>query len=271
MTLTAERTATELLDAINAYEVEADRPEAEASDIRYAQAEAVAAALDSGLTQRQVADRWRRTNGTAYSHVHVLHTARTWRLFGSLGYQDRPLFNEAYHSPEVRGKAHVGQASGENEWYTPPEYIYAAAYTMGGIDLDPASSEKANLIVNAARFYTADDDGLAQDWAGRVWMNPPYAQPLCARFVEKLCAHLADGSVPEAVVLVNNATETEWFQQMAFWAAAIVFPKGRVKFLTPEGEPGAPLQGQAVIYFGPHADRFLDAYKGFGLSCRAVT
>lgn len=36
------------------------------------------------------------------SHTTVIYKARTWEKFGLLGDQ-RPSFNEAYHSPEVRG------------------------------------------------------------------------------------------------------------------------------------------------------------------------
>jgi phage N-6-adenine-methyltransferase len=165
--------------------------------------------------------------------------------------------------PDDEGGAHVSNNSGNNEWYTPPKYIEAARAVMGSIDLDPASSHTANEVVGAERIYTQEDNGLDQEWSGRVWMNPPYAQPAVDHFAQKLATEYRSSNVTEACVLVNNATETAWFQTLMSQASAACFPLGRVKFWHPDRE-SAPLQGQAVIYLGAHPDTFVREFAAFG-------
>lgn len=160
---------------------------------------------------------------------------------------------------------HVSYNSGNNEWYTPADYIEAARHVMGDIDLDPASSAVANAKIKAAEYYSVDDNGLDQEWEGRVWMNPPYASDLIGKFCARLAASFDAGMVPEAIVLVNNATETAWFRLVADRASAICFPSGRVRFWSPDGTPGAPLQGQAVLYLGANVAAFSAAFSTFGL------
>lgn len=168
-------------------------------------------------------------------------------------------------------RVHVSHNSGENEWYTPLEYLDAARVVLGSIDLDPASSIVANRAVQAARIFTTEDDGLLQDWSGNVWLNPPYSQPLVQRFCDKLVYHVVAGDVPSAIVLVNNATETTWFHTLLSVYSALCFPKGRVRFLDPAGNPsGSPLQGQAVVYIGAAPEQFKEAFEAFGaISFRA--
>jgi phage N-6-adenine-methyltransferase len=161
---------------------------------------------------------------------------------------------------------HVTHNTGNNEWYTPEEYIAAARQTLGDFDLDPASSPIANATVQAERFYTAEEDGLSQPWFGRVWMNPPYEAGLVDKFAQKLRDEYQAGTVSEAIVLVNNATETRWFHTMVEVASAVCFPKGRIRFTSPNGVLGAPLQGQAFIYLGQNVAGFAERFNEFGFT-----
>ena len=165
---------------------------------------------------------------------------------------------------EIR-KPHVSNNSGNNEWYTPPVFIDSARVVMGRIDLDPASSAVANKTVMADRYFTSQDDGLAQDWHGRVWLNPPYAQPLVRQVAEALVRKFERGDVSQACVLVNNATETVWFQTLLTTSSAVCLMRSRIRFLDPSGKPRkSPLQGQVVIYFGSAVQEFVREFSKHG-------
>lgn len=186
------------------------------------------------------------------------------RIASAVRKGDGDVVEAAAESLVATRATHVSQNTGFQEWYTPPEFIESAREVMGGIDTDPASSDVAQRNVKAKSFFTAEDDGLSKGWSGRVWMNPPYTSGLVDKFLDKLCGHVKDGSVSSAIVLVNNATDTKWFQGAAECAGAICFPKGRIRFLREGGELGAPLQGQAFLYFGDDVQRFCDVFSKYG-------
>ncbi len=178
--------------------------------------------------------------------------------------KEMPIFSNSISEiiETNKPKAHVSNNSGENEWYTPECYIESAKLVMGSIDLDPASSIIANEIVKANKFYTQDEDGLSFDWYGNVWMNPPYAQPLIFQFISKL---IESKEINQAIVLVNNGTETQWGQLLLSNSSAVCFHQSRIRFIDKYGNLGqAPLQGQIICYIGSNIDNFVNEFKQYG-------
>ncbi len=107
--------------------------------------------------------------------------------------------------------------------------------------------------------------GYALVTPSRVFLNPPYAQPLIAEFAEAIASKFEAGEIEQACVLVNNGTETGWFQRMLQAASAVCFPRSRIRFVDPEGNPsGAPLQGQAVLYLGNEPETFASVFSEKG-------
>jgi hypothetical protein len=60
------------------------------------------------------------------------------------------------------------------ELITNADLVMSANELLGGIDLDPASSDFANKYVEAKNYYTPSDDGLnEQPWFDSVYLFPP--------------------------------------------------------------------------------------------------
>lgn len=161
-------------------------------------------------------------------------------------------------------------SSESNEWYTPAAYVEAAREVMGGIDLDAASHPLANEIVKADRYYTLEDDALAQPWSGRVWLNPPYSA--AAAFVARCLAEHAAGTVPAAIILVNaHATDTAWFQPLFDYP--LCFTNHRIDFYTsedPTAQEARSTHGSVFAYLGPLRQRFASTFAQFGAVVQRV-
>ncbi|WP_122049860.1 DNA N-6-adenine-methyltransferase [Asaia bogorensis] len=152
-----------------------------------------------------------------------------------------------------------------DEHYTPP-CVFAA---MGvEFDLDPAQPEqgRAFLSVPAHSFFTKAENGLAQDWCGFVWMNPPFGGrngvvPWLSRFV-------AHGN---GVALVSALTSSGWFHEFAPKMDAMLFPAGKTKFIQPDGNiASSPPMGVVLMAIGVRGVEALTnaANAGYGLMVR---
>ena len=130
-----------------------------------------------------------------------------------------------------------------DEWYTPAEIIQS----LGEFDLDPATSLEAYRQNSSARqFYTVEENGLSKDWNGRVWLNPPYSNPLIQQFLTKMAEH------NNGIALVFAKVEAKWFHDIVLrHATAIKFLYDRVRFFKPDGTQGLqPRNGSMLIAYG---------------------
>ena len=222
--------------------------ELDASQDRWRAAVIYAELYSRGYTQQQIADRV----GKDQSHI-----SRCLRVVDL--YDPGHNFQDAYD--EVKSKIDLGglKDSVHVEWYTPSQYIGAARAVLGGIDLDPASSELANETVKAERFFSEDDDGLSREWAGRVWLNPPYGKG-SGLFATKLVEEFSAGRVTAAILLLNAyGFDSSWFQPL--WNYPICFTDHRIVFTSPNRETGGPANANIFAYLGPHDDDFIDAFR----------
>jgi hypothetical protein len=118
-------------------------------------------------------------------------------------------------------------------------------------------------VVKAKQHFTKQDDGLAHEWTGQVFLNPPYGE-VGPKFVAKLIRDYDSGKVKEAILLVNShCTDTKWFQPLFDYL--MCFTDHRSKFWNAKAESStSPTHGSVFVYFGKNANKFEKHFKQFG-------
>ena len=105
-----------------------------------------------------------------------------------------------------------------DDYYT-PKWIFD---TLGlHFDVDVASPPHPTNVP-CDRYFTQADDGLAQDWHGRVWMNPPFSH--CERWVNRWIAH------QNGVALLPLVKNTKWGTALWNSNASVHFPEFELVF-----------------------------------------
>lgn len=155
-------------------------------------------------------------------------------------------------------KMAVHHSSKSNEHYTPKAILEAVVECLGGIDLDPCSNSHCSPNVPATHHFTQEDNGLAQVWKGRVFMNPPYGNEV-GPWVEKLVSEHEAGNVTAAISLVASRTDTQWFKRLRDYPCCFV--EGRLKFV---GSKDAAPFPSAIFYLGEDIAAFHFCFSEIG-------
>lgn len=127
------------------------------------------------------------------------------------------------------------------EWYTPASLFDALGVRF---DLDPAAA--AGAPVPADFTYNKAYDGLAHEWVGHVWLNPPYG-PAGVRFIDRMIAH-GDG-----LLLLPSRTETAAYQRALAAATTFCLLRDRLWFVRNDGATGRAAFGSTLFAFGAWA------------------
>ena len=133
----------------------------------------------------------------------------------------------------------VTEGKGSDECYT-PRWIFDILDIK--FDLDPASCPKELSAVPATRIYTIEDDGLAQPWEGRVWMNPPYSKP--APWVDRFIEH------GHGIALLPDWSGSRWCLKIWNEADAVAKVPRIPHFTSDNGSTRAILQGLLLFAMG---------------------
>lgn len=126
---------------------------------------------------------------------------------------------------------------------------------QGRIDLDPCSNRQR--IVPAQRHVSLSENGLDQDWRGRVYVFPPPTPQDLFPWVEHLFEEYRKSHVTEAVLLAPSWTDAAWFPILAEFPRC--FLRERVVF----GAQQAPFAMMAV-YLGLSVERFIQVFSEIG-------
>lgn len=146
----------------------------------------------------------------------------------------------------------------KDTWNTPGDFVADVIQFFDGvIDVDPCTNDKNNPNVPATTLYDESDNGLAQDWHGRVFMNHPYSDS--KTWVPYAVSQYTAGNATEMILLIKLDVSTKWWRSVANYPWVAI--NKRMRF--GDGRGAAPFQS-AIVYLGTDVARFARAFGHYG-------
>jgi len=129
-------------------------------------------------------------------------------------------------------------SSASDNWATPQSFFDELDKEFH-FTLDSCAS-KSNA--KCKDYFTQEQDGLAQEWSGVVWCNPPYGREI-GKWLKKAVESWNQGAT--VVLLVPARTDTAWWHDYAA-KGEIRFIRGRLKF--GDAKNSAPFPSAVIVF-----------------------
>lgn len=144
------------------------------------------------------------------------------------------------------------------EWYTPLDLIEPMLGVLGLGDrkmyADPCTSEAAltyqrNGGIHAPSWHCMKN-GQKEEWPDLpIWLNPPYGRGLLD-WVNRYAAHTSS-----ALLLCPPSVDVGWWHVAWNASDAVVFLKGRIKFVQPDGKPCSGNTKGSMLFLAARGSR----------------
>lgn len=166
-------------------------------------------------------------------------------------------------APAVIGMAKTrnnGRYNGRGRhWETPPE-LFAELDREFRFTLDPCATAGT---AKCPKYFTEDDDGLSQSWAGhRVFMNPPYGREIYGW--TRKAREESEGGVLVVGLLPASCDLKWWHEDVSGGGAEVRFIRGRVRFLTGGPYRASGFFASVVVVWRPGQHEGSKIYVPYG-------
>ncbi len=129
--------------------------------------------------------------------------------------------------------------SSKTDLWATPQYFFDALNKKHNFTLDVCATKENSKCKD---FFTPEQDGLAQDWKGVCWMNPPYGRQI-KHWIKKAYEESKKGAT--VVCLIPSRTDTIYWHDYVM-KGEITFIKGRLKF--GDAKNAAPFPSAVVVF-----------------------